>query len=164
MDITKRKLTKIAREINKFTTRTLRAYGVGSSEFDLIHVVRHRPGVTQAEICRILGIDKAAAARQTANLESKGFLTRKKNPSDGRSQILFATEKAETLKNSKTEIETMFYEWLLEALTEDDQNEFARLLDILYHRSKTESKADFPNMTKRVEQDNNLLEKENNEK
>lgn len=39
MDITQRKITKIAREVGKFTARTLRADGVGTAEFDLIHVV-----------------------------------------------------------------------------------------------------------------------------
>ena len=51
MDITKRKITKIAREVNKFTVRTLRAEGIGASEFEVIHAVRKNPGITQAEIC-----------------------------------------------------------------------------------------------------------------
>lgn len=61
-----------------------------------------------------LGVDKGAVARQAANLESKGYLIRARNPKDGRSQLLYATEKAERLKNSKTQGETLFYEWLLE--------------------------------------------------
>ena len=98
MDITQRRMTKIAREAAKFTTRTLRADGVGTAEFDLIHVVRHAPGITQAEACKRLGVDKGAVARQAANLESKGYLIRARNPKDGRSQLLYATEKAERLK------------------------------------------------------------------
>ena len=92
MDITQRRMTKIAREAAKFTTRTLRADGVGTAEFDLIHVVRHAPGITQAEACKRLGVDKGAVARQAANLESKGYLIRARNPKDGRSQLLYATE------------------------------------------------------------------------
>ncbi len=61
MDITKRKITKIAREVNKFTVRTLRAEGIGASEFDVIHAVRKNPGITQAEICRITGLDQIGA-------------------------------------------------------------------------------------------------------
>ena len=110
VDITQRRMTKIAREAAKFTTRTLRADGVGTAEFDLIHVVRHAPGITQAEACKRLGVDKGAVARQAANLESKGYLIRERNPKDGRSQLLYATEKAERLKNSKTQVETLFYE------------------------------------------------------
>jgi len=150
MDITRRQITKIAREVNKFTVRTLRAEGIGSGELDVIHTVRKNPGVTQAAVCQITGLDKGAVARQTANLEAKGYLIRRENPADGRSQLLFATEKAEGLKNSKAHIEAAFYEWLLDGLGEGDKAEFARLLDTLYRRCKAESKAEFPEMTARV--------------
>lgn len=58
MDLTKRKITKIAREVSKFTVRTLRADGIGTAEFDVLHVIRKNPGITQAGVCKILGIDK----------------------------------------------------------------------------------------------------------
>lgn len=150
MDITKRKITKIAREVNKFTVKTLKKDGIGISEFDVIHIIRKNPGITQKEICNILGIDKAAVARQCTNLVFKGYLTKEKNPKDGRSQLLFATKKAELLKNSKTHIESIFYEWLLEDLNEQDQQNFSKLLDHIYTKCKIESKANFPTMTNKV--------------
>ena len=153
MDITKRQITKIAREVSKFTVRTLRAEGVGTGEFDVIHAIRKNPGITQAGVCRITGLDKGAVARQTANLEAKGYLRRQENPEDGRSQLLYATESAESLKNSKTHIESLFYQWLTEPLSEADKSELSRLLDILYLRCKTESKADFSQMAKIVNGD-----------
>ena len=147
MDATKRQITKIAREVSKFTVRTMRREGVGSGEFDVIHAIRKNPGITQAGVCEITGLDKGAVARQTANLEAKGYLIRRENPADGRSRLLFATEKAERLKNSKAHIESQFYEWLLEPLDDADAAEFARILDVLYRRCKAESKADFSEMT-----------------
>ena len=113
MDPTERKITKIAREAGKFTVQAMKEEGIGTAEFDFIHLVRHHPGITQTEVREQLKIDKGAAARRAASLEAKGYLIRKPNPWDGRSQLLYATEKAETLKNSKAEIETVFYEWLL---------------------------------------------------
>ena len=150
MDITRRKITKIAREASRFTVRSLREEGVGPSEFDFIHTVRHNPGITQAQLCRILGTDKGAAARQAANLEHKGYIVRKENPEDGRSRLLYATEKADELKSSKAHTEALFYEWLLEGLDEDERETIARLLDKLYLRSKAESKANFPEVGKRL--------------
>jgi len=147
VDITERKITKIAREVSKFATRTLRADGVGPSEFDFIHVVRHNPGIAQADVCRILGIDKAAAAREAASLEAKGYLERRQDPEDGRSRQLFATDKAQRLKISKVQIESAYYEWLSSSLSEKDKAEFARILDILYQKNKEESKAGFPALT-----------------
>lgn len=152
MDITQRKITKIAREVGKFTARTIKADGVGTAEFDLIHAVRKNPGITQAGICKLLGADKGAVAKQTANLEAKGYLRRELNPDDARSQLIYPTERAQQLKNSKAHIESEFYEWLAEALDESERAEFARMLDVLYRRCKLESKAGFPTMTSRMKE------------
>ena len=148
MDITERKITKIAREAEKLVLRTLREDGVGTAEIDLIHALRHNSGCTQAKLTEILHADKAAIARRTKSLEAKGYLIRRDDPNDRRSQLLYPTEKAETLKSSKTEIEAAFYEYLLSALTEAEANEFAALLDRLYTASKTESRAGFPHFIK----------------
>ena len=134
--------------MSKFTVRTLRQDGIGTSEFDVIHAIRKNPGITQADVCRITGMDKGAVARQTANLEAKGYITRAENPGDGRSRLLFATQKAEELKNSKAHVEAAFYEWLIQPLDEDERKEFSRLLDIVYQRCKAESRAGFPEMEK----------------
>ena len=148
MDISKRQITKIAREVNKLTIRTMRESGIGSGEFDLIHLVRHNPGISQKEVSKELNMDKGATARRVANLEQKGYLVRKDNPNDKRSRLLYATEKAESLKNSKTTVEAAFYEWLLEDLSGHDKEEFIRILNLLYVRSKTESRSGFPNVKK----------------
>lgn len=136
MDATKRQITKIAREVNKFTARMLKLDGIGTAEYDFIHVVRKNPGITQAAIREILALDKGAAARRAANLEAKGYLIRKANPADGRSQLLYATEKADQLKNSKASVEALYYEYLQETLSPEENAEFCRLLNILYTRSK----------------------------
>lgn len=144
MDITERKITKIAREAEKLVLRTLRESDIGTAEIDYIHALRHHPGVTQAQIAELLHADKAAIARRTESLEAKGYLVRRENPADGRSRLLYATDKAEALKVSKTEIEAAFYEYLTASLSEEERRVIAALLDRLYRASKTESRAGFP--------------------
>ena len=148
MDITERKITKIAREAEKLVLRTMREEGVGTAEIDLIHALRHNPGCTQARLAELLHADKAAIARRTKNLETKGFLVRRDAPNDRRSQLLYPTEQAETLKASKAEIETAFYEYLLSLLPEEEAKGFAATLDRLYAASKAESRAGFPHFIK----------------
>lgn len=80
MDITERKITKIAREAEKLVLRTMRETGVGTAEIDLIHALRHNPGCTQAALAELLHADKAAIARRTKNLEAKGYLVRRDAP------------------------------------------------------------------------------------
>ena len=144
MDITERKITKIAREAETLVLRTLRESGVGTAEIDLIHALRHHPGCTQATLAELLHADKAAIARRTKNLETKGYLIREDAPNDRRSQLLYPTEKAERLKASKAEIEASFYEYLTSLLSEEEASAFAATLHKLYTASKTESRAGFP--------------------
>lgn len=73
MDDTQRKITKIAREAAKFTVQTMKAEGIGTAEFDFIHLVRHKPGITQAEIRETLKIDKGAAARRAASWKQRAI-------------------------------------------------------------------------------------------
>lgn len=150
MDISQRQITKIAREVNKLVIRTMKEGGIGSGEVDLIHLVRHNPGISQKEASRELNMDKGAVARRTASLEQKGYLIRKDNPADGRSRLLYATRKAEQLKTSKASVETAFYEWLLEDLEEEEKTAFAATLNKLYLRSKRESRSGFPHVAKRL--------------
>ena len=42
-DPTERQMTKIAREAAKFTVQMMKADGIGTAEFDFIHLVRHNP-------------------------------------------------------------------------------------------------------------------------
>jgi DNA-binding MarR family transcriptional regulator len=143
MDITHSQITKIAREVNKFVVRTLKKDGIGSSEFDLIHVVRKHDGISQAGICRILGTDKGAVARQVATLVKRGYLRKAPDPKDGRASIIYATEKADQLKISKRHLEDLYYKYILEALSEEERRTFASLLERVYLRSKSESKGEF---------------------
>lgn len=82
MDDTKRQITKIAREVGKFTVQTMKEEGIGTAEFDVIHLVRHNPGITQTKVRESLKMDKGAAAKRVARLENKGYLVRK--PKSGR--------------------------------------------------------------------------------
>lgn len=158
MDKTERQMTKIAREAGKLTLQLMRTDGIGSAEFDFIHLVRHHPGITQAQVREALKIDKGAAARRAASLEAKGFLIRTENPADRRSQLLYATEKAEMLKNSKVSIEAAFYDWLLQELPEEEQETFCRILNSLYLRSKAESRAGFPHILADFRQKEEVLD------
>ena len=151
MDITERKITKIAREAEKLVLRTMREEGVGTAEIDLIHALRHNPGCTQAALAELLHADKAAIARRTASLERKGYLRREPNPKDGRSRLLYPTEKAEGLRDAKAEAESAFYDYLMEGLNDAQKEVFFEALDAVYRRSKEESRAGFPHIKEKLE-------------
>ena len=146
-----RKITKIAREAEHLVLLALSGDGVGTAEIDCIHAVRHHPGVTQAELTETLNSDKAAIARRTASLERKGYLRREPNPKDGRSRLLYPTEKAEGLRDAKAEAESAFYDYLMEELNDAQKEAFFEALDAVYRRSKEENRAGFPHIKEKLE-------------
>ncbi|MFA7673488.1 MAG: MarR family transcriptional regulator [Clostridia bacterium] len=146
MDDTKRQITKIARECSRFTVKVLKDTGLGLSEYEFIHCIRHSPGISQEGLREKLGLDKAAVARRAANLEKKGYIIRKQDPIDGRKKQLFTTEKSDSVKNSKVSVEEFFYEWLMENVTGKDRDTFLAVLDKVYWRSKNERREDFRNL------------------
>ena len=151
MDITHAKITKIAREVGRFVSQQLREDGVGPSEFDVIHAVRKHDGISQARICELLGRDKGAVARQVKSLCLRGYIVRRPSRSDKRAYELFPTAKAEQLKKDKRALETAYYSYLLEGLSEEEAARFAELLDKVYSRSKEESKREFASIKAEME-------------
>ncbi len=146
MDDTKRQITKIAREASRFTGKVLRDKGLGLSEYEFIHCVRHNPGISQAGVREKLGLDKAAVARRAANLEKKGYLERRADPKDRRGKQLFATEKSSDVNNAKVAVEEFFYEWLMQGLAAEEREVFLSVLDKIYWKSKTERREEFQNL------------------
>lgn len=149
MDRTERKITKIAREASKVVLLKMKESNIGSGEFELVHLVRHNPGISQKEAGERLNMDKGAVARRVISLEKKGYITREVNPDDNRGRMLYGTDKADSLKDSKAAIETSFYEWLTEDLTEEELEGFLTTLDKLYWKSKNERRAGFENVLRR---------------
>lgn len=147
-----RKITKIAREAEHLVLLAMRGDGLGTAEIDCIHAVRHHPGITQTELAAALNTDKPAIARRTASLERKGYLRREPNPEDGRSQLLFATEQAEGLRNAKADAESAFYDYIMAELDDETRAAFLDTLDKVYMRSKEESRAGFPHLTAILEE------------
>lgn len=151
MDLTQRRISRIARMVRTFTNRSMRREGVGPSELEVLLTIRFHPGITLTEVCRHLELDKGAAARQVASLQAKGYVRREPNPNDRRSHLLYATEKGEAIRSSKTHVEEVFYEWLVEPLSEEEREELARLLEILVRRCREERDAEFPHVSRLLE-------------
>ena len=153
-----RKITKIAREAEHLVLLAMRGDGLGTAEIDCIHAVRHHPGITQTELAAALNTDKPAIARRTASLERKGYLRREPNPEDGRSQLLFATEQAEGLRNAKADAESAFYDYIMAELDDETRAAFLDTLGKVYMRSKEESRAGFPHLKTILEEKANESE------
>lgn len=145
MDVTKRYITKIARAAQRYANGSINKMGIGSTEYECLHVVRKNEGTNQEVICKKLNIDKSAVTRMISNLEKKGYVIRKKDESDKRFNKIYSTEKAMEVKLGETSAESLFYEWLMEGIPEEELTPFLKMLDKLYLKSKNERVVNYSN-------------------
>ena len=118
MDPTKRRFRKIDRDAQRFVAQALGNTDLSLSDYDMIHAVRHRPGITQEELRRLYCLDKSTIARRAAKLEEAGYIRRRPSPEDKRRKELFVTEKGDALREAKVEAEAFYFDWLTAELTE----------------------------------------------
>jgi DNA-binding MarR family transcriptional regulator len=74
------------------------ALGLRTSEASVLMLIRANPGITQSDLCRALGIQRANMAPLIARMEARKLVARSR--SDGRSFGLAVTEAGEELAAS----------------------------------------------------------------
>lgn len=70
----------------------LEPVGTRPITMSVLTCIAENPGVTSAEICRILGMQRANIVQFLADLDAKGLFRREADPADQRIQRLFPTE------------------------------------------------------------------------
>ena len=116
---------RATRKIDRYDTH---GTGLGHGEMRTLRFIALHPGTTQQDISNRFEINKAATARQCASLEEKGFITRTGNEKDGRSKLLFPTEKAKKIREEHHMGEEQAFDEVLTVLTDEEKAELTRLL------------------------------------
>ena len=80
------------RDFTADADRKLKEIGFGRAHHRVLFFVSRKPGMTVAELLRILGITKQSLARVLRQMVSKGYIIQKPGNSDRRQRLLFATE------------------------------------------------------------------------
>lgn len=143
MDPTRRRIRKIDRDAQRFVARALGNTHLSLSDYDMIHTIHHRPGITQEDLRRKYAQDKSTIARRAAKLEAEGYIIRRPDPEDGRRKQLFITEKGSTIRNAKVEAEAFYFAWLTAELNEEELAVLCPLLDRIQLRSRDERRQEF---------------------
>lgn len=143
MDPTRRRIRKIDRDAQRFVARALDNTNLSLSDYDMIHTVEHRPGITQEELRRKYAQDKSTIARRAAKLEAQGYLERRPHPEDRRRKQLFITERGRAVRNAKVDAETFYFEWLTAELSHRELEALCPILDRLQLRSRDERRQEF---------------------
>ena len=148
MDPTNRRIRKIDKDSQRFVAQALGNTNLSLSDYDMIHTVNRRPGITQEELRKKYCLDKSTIARRAAKLEAGGYIERRSHPEDGRRKQLFVTEKGAALRNAKVDAEAFYYEWLTAELSQNELDVLCPLLNRLQLRSRDERRQEFVHLLK----------------
>ena len=148
MDPTRRRIRKIDRDVQRFVAKALGNTDLTLSDYDMIHTIEHRPGITQEQLRKKYAQDKSTIARRAAKLEAGGYIERRPHPGDGRRKQLYITDKGRAIRNAKVEAESFYFEWLTAELIHEQQDVLRPLLNRLQLRSRDERRQEFVHLLK----------------
>ncbi len=100
-----------------------------SGQQDILFKINENEGITLRELADMLGVTPATASVSVKRMEKSGFIIKKADETDGRIIRLYPTEKAkEAPLKIKEKMEKMDLT-LKQGMTEEEINQFSRLLD-----------------------------------
>ena len=76
--------------------RAVEDEGLSTRTFSALSIVVQYPNITQAEVARMLGVDRSGMVALTDTLQARGYLIRHASPHDRRVQALMPTNAGES--------------------------------------------------------------------
>ena len=129
-------LILLFREFEDDLVRRLEREGykdVSTVDLNVLRFVRPT-GSTSIEIAKLAGVSKQAIAKSIANIEAKGYIKRRENADDGRSQIIVFTAKGMRLLQTSiaaiAQIESIYEAKLGKKSFADLKSSLAQLMTI----------------------------------
>lgn len=77
-----------------FMAKELKEYNLGTGQYIFLLTLLKKDGISQEELSKSSYIDKGTTARAIAKLEQEGYVLRKKDEEDKRTNRIYLTEKA----------------------------------------------------------------------
>ncbi|MCQ0989656.1 MarR family winged helix-turn-helix transcriptional regulator [Jiella marina] len=102
--------------------------GLSTGTFPVLLVLWEDEGLTQRDLVARLDIEQATMANTLTRMERDGLITRKKDPSDGRVQRIWLTQRARQLHEPATQAANEVNEIALSNLTEEEKQTFLDLI------------------------------------
>jgi len=90
-------INHIARIFAQGLAARIRPLGLTTGTFPTLLELWEGDGLTQKQLVARLGIEQATMANTLNRMERDGLVTRRKDPEDGRSQLVWLTERARAL-------------------------------------------------------------------
>ncbi|WP_338323046.1 MarR family winged helix-turn-helix transcriptional regulator [Falsirhodobacter deserti] len=110
----------------------LRPAGARPITVSVLLCIVETPGITSAQICRVLGMQRANIVQFLADLEARNLFIREADPQDQRVHRLFATKEGEEAARDWLDRLRLHEDRMLRNLSADERAELRRLLELVW--------------------------------
>ena len=108
--------------------KQLKKYGLTNMQHLVLEGLWYDEGMTAAELCKLLIIDKATASGILERMVDTDWVVKKQDPGDGRTLKLYTSDKANHLKETLIEERKKANKHILKKFTLEEQLLLKRLL------------------------------------
>lgn len=105
------------------------ALGVTNSQYGILLVLKHHPGIDQVSVAKLLGLDRSTTGLVLDKLEAVGLIGRSVGAHDKRRRTLSLTKAGERMLDRLAEPAKRAQAHVLSAFTPQERIELIRLLD-----------------------------------
>jgi MarR family transcriptional regulator, lower aerobic nicotinate degradation pathway regulator len=105
------------------------ALGITNSQFGILLVLKHYPGIDQISVAKLLGLDRSTTGMVLDKLEKAGLIGRSVGAHDRRKRTLSLTKAGERMLERLAEPARRAQAHVLSAFTPQERAEFLRLLN-----------------------------------
>ena len=103
--------------------------GITNTQYGILLVLRHRPGIDQISVAKLLGLDRSTTGMVLGKLEKAGLIGRDIGKQDRRRRKLALTRAGERMLDELAEPARRAQGHVLAPFTREEQESFLRLLE-----------------------------------
>lgn len=135
MDSFMRCVSRTARCAALYRGEKLESIGLNGGQHTYILNICRNPGVSQEQLSRLLYINKSNVARQLANLEQNGFVTRVPDEEDRRILRVYPTQKALDACPMVQKVLADWQDYVMDGFTPEEREQLTGLMQRVMERA-----------------------------
>ncbi len=128
--ITASLIVKLGNAVTYYRNMKMESLELTSVQSDAFIATLRNPGITASELKECMKLSQSTVAGIISRLETKGLIEKTVDEADARKAILMPTEQGKLLEEPLKEIAINTQEFLVDGMTNEEQTEFSRLLQI----------------------------------
>lgn len=121
-------VSDIARLIGVEYNRIMKPMGLTTPQFRMIMQLQRQDGVTQSSLANILAVGKVSTSGLIDRLEQSGWIERRADPNDRRSNLIYLTDKGHNIESRMLDTGKALTKQTLKSL---DAKQRSTLIDLL---------------------------------